>query len=78
MGENIKLCGMLSSADISEPKLVLVTSRILQLKKWFSSFFFSTFTPTIGINVMNNYTLVAEPFSMILRYTKQQQIIQNV
>lgn len=69
-GESVKLVDMMSSADFSEPKLHLVGQRIKQLKEWFSSFFFNNFTPAIGISLMNNYTLMAEPFIMILKYAK--------
>ena len=58
-GENIKFVGMMCSADSSEPKLHLLGQRILQLREWFASFFFTNFTPSIGISVMNNYTLMA-------------------
>lgn len=69
---------MMCSADSSEPKLHLVGQRIQQLREWFSTFFFNSFTPSIGISVMNNYTLMAEPFIMVLKYAKEPVIIQNV
>lgn len=44
-----------------------VITRGLKLHSWFLDFFFNSYQPTLGISLMNNFTLMAEPFSMILK-----------
>lgn len=37
-----------------------------KLAEWFSSYFCEKYHPTLGISLVNNYCVMAEPFNMIL------------
>jgi len=41
--------------------------RALELQQWFEGYFSKTHRPLLGITLINNYSIMADPFNMILQ-----------
>ena len=44
--------------------------RVKNLNSWFRTYFYHKFKPILGISLVNNYCVMAEPFNMILKISK--------
>lgn len=70
-GEELNIVGTINTTTDSYSKLGSAINRGLKLHQWFLSFYFNKYHPTLGISLMNNYTIMAEPFSIILKFVNK-------
>jgi len=59
--------GFLSNARIAKEATETIHIRALQLHEWFHAYFIKDYKPLLGVSLVNNYTIMAEPFNFILR-----------
>lgn len=66
---NLSLFNFLSrtAREPSDARSQDVLFRAERLAEWFGSYFCERFRPTLGISLVNNYCVMAEPFNMILQ-----------
>jgi hypothetical protein len=70
-GHIVPLRRLLSTSQTDDLEAEHLLSRAHSLVKWFrNSYFYEKYRPTLGISLVNNYCVMAEPFSMVLRVSK--------
>ncbi len=62
---------LVATSDVDDLNTQELRFRARNLTKWFrENYFFDKFKITLGISLINNYCVMAEPFSMILRISR--------
>jgi hypothetical protein len=72
-GEELKVAGSVSAIGEGYSSQESIAKRGAKLHQWFQEFFFSKYHPTLGISLMNNFTIMAEPFCLILKFVDHQK-----
>ena len=76
---NLALFSSLSRAATTDPRTEDVVFRAGRLAEWFAGYFCEKQRPTLGISLVNNYCVMAEPFNMILKRWagKMEEVVEK-